>query len=150
MSIDANSITTRMIGAVRRAVSNRWPSVRAAAETELPLLAAKLAEVHQLLLNGEIDEARAQELVRMQQNVVFGAIKSVRGLGILTAREAVNAAARAAGDVVNRLAGFKLIQISQPSAKTPRRVTNKKAIRPDSPAKPALIPVAHFKAGKDI
>jgi hypothetical protein len=146
MSIDANSITTHMIGAVRGAVSDRWPAVRATAETELRLLAAKLEEVHQLLIDGDITEARAKELVRMQQNVAFDALRTVKGLGILTARQAVDAAARAAGEVVNSLVGFSLI-----TSNASPRVNKKRAIRPDSPAKPALIPVqTQFKAGKDI
>jgi hypothetical protein len=45
----------------------------------------------------------------MQRKTALTVVRSVKGLGILTARRAVEAATSAAGEVVNRLIGFTLL-----------------------------------------
>ena len=168
MNLDVPSIANTMIQGVRQAIGKRWPVIRAVAEPELRLLAQKLEDVQQLYANGDIDANRALQMVEMQRNTAMGVLRMVQGLGVLTAREAIDAAARAAGSVVNRLVGFELIRTkgevmstrdqeiqketttSQESAKgssTGRTKENPTV----SPAKPASRPVkAQFKAGKDI
>lgn len=109
MSIDVTAVTNTMIQSVRRSVGDRWSAVRDFAEPELRKLAQTLEDVQQLHADGKIDANRAFEMVEMQRNVAMGVLKGVEGLGILTAREAIDAAAHAAGSIVNRLVGFKLI-----------------------------------------
>jgi hypothetical protein len=109
MNIDVGSITKTMTDAVRAAVGDRWSTIRGVAEPELRKLAQTLEDVQKLHAEGVIDTNRALELVEMQRNAAFGVLKTVKGLGILTARQALEAAARAAGAVVNRLIGFTLI-----------------------------------------
>jgi len=109
MSIDVTSITNKMITGVRDSVGERWSVIRAIAEPELRKLAQTLEDVQQLYASGEIDATRAFQLVEMQRNTAMSVLRTVEGLGVLTAREAVDAAAHAAGAVVNRLVGFKLI-----------------------------------------
>ena len=72
-------------------------------------LAQTLSDVHHLHANGVITTPRAQELVRMQRNTFLSVLRSVQGLGLLAARSATDAAATAAGEIVNRIIGFKLI-----------------------------------------
>jgi len=129
MKLDLKALTQAMTDAVRAAVGGRWSAIRGVAEPELKKLAETLAEVHRLHRDGDIDADRAKQLVSMQVNAAHGVLKTVKGLGLLTAQEAVGAATRAAGEIVNRLIGFRLIS---------------------SPAEPAQRPKARFKAGKDI
>ena len=109
MNIDVNALTNTMLAAARGAVSDRWPAIRALAETELRKLAQTLEDVNQLMANGTIDKSRAGELVRMQHATALSVLRTVQGLGVLTARQTLEAATRAAGAVVNRLVGFDLI-----------------------------------------
>jgi hypothetical protein len=67
----------------------------------------------------------------MQRNTAMSVLRTIEGLSVLAARDALNAAVQAVGPAVNRLVGFTLIG--------------------DSTGKPAPRPVkAHFKAGKDV
>jgi hypothetical protein len=127
MSLDIGSITNTMIDGVRAAIGDRWPAIHAVAEPELRKLAQTLEDTRQQYAEGKITADRAIQLVSMQRNLALSVVLAVEGLGVATAREAINAAARAAGKVVNRLVGFNLIESS-----------------PSSHVK------AKFKAGKDI
>ena len=109
MNIDVGSITKTMTDAVRATVGERWSVIRGVAEPELRKLAETLEDVQQMYGKGDIDMNRAFELVEMQRNAAFSVLKTVKGLGILTARKAIEAAAHAAGTVVNRLLGFTVI-----------------------------------------
>jgi len=157
MNIDVDSLTHTMIDDVRHTIGERWSTIRAVAEPELRKLAQTIEDVSQLHAKGVIDANRAFQLVEMQRNTAMSVLRTIEGLGVLTAREAVDAAAGAAGAVVNRLVGFRLISstsnsISQEPANNPSTGRTKdKADRPVSPAKPAQRPVkAKFKAGKDL
>jgi hypothetical protein len=175
MSLDVASITNTMISGVRHAIGDRWATIRALAEPELRKLAQTLEDVHQLYADKEITADHAAQLVEMQRNTAMSVLLGVEGLGALAARDALDAAAHAAGSVVNQLVGFKLISanegedmpdkeqeiarkttgkpISQESAKSSPTGRTKETTqaRPVSPAKPASRPVkAKFKAGKDL
>jgi hypothetical protein len=109
VSIDVQGLSGKMIHAARDAVAQRWPSLRAVAEAELRTLARTVDEVTRMYNEGEIDQTRAQTLIRMQQNALVSVLRTLEGIGIQTARQVSEAAARAAGAIVNRLIGFKLI-----------------------------------------
>jgi hypothetical protein len=109
MSFDVGSLTNSMIDSVRKAIGERWDAIRDVAELELLKLAQTLEDVNQLRAAGKIDMHRAIEIVQIQRNTAETVLTSVEGLGILTGREAIEAAADAAGAIVNRLVGFRLI-----------------------------------------
>jgi hypothetical protein len=109
MSLDVASITNTMITGVRRAIGDRWTTIRALAEPELRKLAQTLEDVQQLYVDKEITADHAVQLVEMQRNAAMSVLCTVEGLGVLTARQALNAAMRAVAGVVNRLIGSKLI-----------------------------------------
>jgi len=109
MNIDVGSLTKTMVDGVRGAVGERWSAIRGVAEPELRKLAQTLEDVSQLHAEGVIDANRAFQLVEMQRNTAMSVLRTVEGLGVLTARDAIDAAAHAAGTVVNRLIGFKVI-----------------------------------------
>ncbi|PYQ26985.1 MAG: hypothetical protein DMF56_21785 [Acidobacteria bacterium] len=109
MNIDVSSLTNTMIHGVRHAIGERWSTIRAVAEPELRKLAQTIEDVRQLHADGVIDADRAFQFVEMQRNTAMSVVRTVEGLGVLIAHEAVDAAAHAAGTVVNRLVGFKLI-----------------------------------------
>jgi len=141
MNIDIPSLTDTMITGVRHAISDRWSAIRDVAEPELQKLAQTIEKVSQLYAEGKIDAARAVQIFEVQRNAALTVVRTVQGLGILTAREALDGAVRSASDVVNRLVGFKLL--SNEASGSPAK--------PAQPAKPVTRRVkAQFKAGKDI
>ena len=109
MSFDVEALTQKMLDGAREAVSDRWPQLRALAEVEMRKLAQTLIDVHQLLEAGDIDEKRARLFVRMQQTTARTVLCSVRGLGILSAEQATEAAVAAVARLVNGIVKFKLL-----------------------------------------
>ncbi|MGZ5441973.1 MAG: hypothetical protein ACXW5U_16375 [Thermoanaerobaculia bacterium] len=98
-----------MIDAARAAVAEHGPALQAMAEMELRRLAGVLADIGSLLAQGEIDQERALKLVNIHQLSVRSVLRSVEGLSLLAAEHAMQAVARVAGAVLNRVVGFKLI-----------------------------------------
>ncbi|MGZ5441466.1 MAG: hypothetical protein ACXW5U_07250 [Thermoanaerobaculia bacterium] len=109
MSLDLETLTKSMLDGAREAVSDRWPQLRALAEVEMRKLAQTLIDVHQLLEAGAIDEKRARLLVRIQQNTARSVLCTVRGLGVLAAEQATEAAVGAVARLVNAAVKFKLL-----------------------------------------
>ena len=109
MNLDISALTNTMTEAVRGAIGERWSMLREFAEPELQKLAQTLETVNQYYAAGKIDQGRAWDIVEIQRNTALTVLRGVQGIGLLTARGAVDAAARAAGEVVNRLLGFKVI-----------------------------------------
>jgi len=117
MRFDIEVLTQSMLDAARGAVSNRWPKLRALAEVELRKLAQTLIDVQRLHAAGDIDAKRARLLVQMQQNAARSALGTVRGLGVLAAEQATEAAVGAVARLVNGVAKFKLLGEVQASFK---------------------------------
>ena len=109
MKLDVRSLGTTMIDAARNATPDRWSAMRALGEPELRRLAQSIARVQQRYAAGEIDRKRATQLIVMHRDTTISVMKTVEGFGLKTARDAVDAAANAAGAIVNRLVGFRLI-----------------------------------------
>ena len=109
MSLDVNALTKSMLDAARDAVSERWPRLRALAEVELRKLAQTLLDVQGLVETGAIDQKRARLLVQMQQNTARSVLATVRGLGVLAAEQATEAAIGSVARLVNSVVKFKLL-----------------------------------------
>lgn len=99
MAIDVKSLTAAMITGARRAVGTRWPAIRALAEAELGKVALTIQEAQQMVARGEITAERAAQYVEMQRTHAQSVLINLRGIGVLTAREVLDAAIRAIGPV---------------------------------------------------
>lgn len=109
MKFEVNVLTKSMLDAARKAVSNRWPKLRAVAEVEMRKLAQTLIDADTLRRSGEIDEKRARLMVEIQQNTARTILGTVRGLGVLAAEQATEAAVAAVAKFVNGAVKFKLL-----------------------------------------
>jgi hypothetical protein len=89
-------------------------------------LAQTLIDIHALYQAGHISKARARQLVGMQRTATRGVLGTVKGLGLLTAQQAITAAIGGVAGAVNGALTFKLL---------------------DEPGKEVK---ASFKAGKDL
>ena len=156
MAIKVNDITRTMIEAVQgplaRAVGKRWPAVRTLATQELQKLASTLVKVKRMYDKGEIDAVRARDLLRMQEKAVHEVLRSIKGIGVYTARQSVDAAVRVAASLV----GFKDPRsiLSAPSPKSAGAVTGAAGADMTASAASTEPPTQEvspgFKAGKDL
>ena len=128
MNTTLEMLSAKMIAAARQAVGSRWTEIQELAEVELRKLAQSLLDIHGLLRAEKIDQERARQLVHIHQTTVRSVLGSVKGFGILTAKQVPLMATHAVGSLVNQLVGFRLIAIEDGST----------ASTPD------------FRAGKDI
>jgi hypothetical protein len=118
MNLDLQALSDAMVDAVRTNVSSRWPSLRALAEVEMRKLAQTLIDTHALYRSGDIDEARARQLIQVQRNAARGVFCTIKGLGLLTAEQATGSAVRAVADIVNGALPFKLLPEGGKEVKT--------------------------------
>lgn len=109
VALDVQALATAMIDAACGSLSNRGPALQAAAEMELRRLAGALADIGTLLAKGEIDPDRAQALANIHRLSVRSVLRSVEGLGVLAADQALQAVTGVAASVLNRIVGFKLL-----------------------------------------
>jgi hypothetical protein len=128
VSLTLEVLSTQMIAAARQAVGSRWTEIQELAEVELRRLAASLLDIHGLLRAEKINHERARQLVHIHKTTVQSVLSSVKGIGVLTAKQVPLMATRAVGNLVNQLVGFRLIATKDGST----------ASTPD------------FRAGKDI
>jgi hypothetical protein len=126
MNLDLQSLANTMLDAVRTTASARWPALRALAEVEMRKLAQALIDIHALQQAGHISKARARQLVGMQRTATRGVLCTVKGLGLLTADQAIAAALGVVAGAVNGALKFKLLDVPGKEVK------------------------ASFKAGKDL
>ena len=107
--VDLDALGTSMIDAAREAVSTRWPVLKSLAETELRGLAVSLVDVHRQVREGKITREAAQKIIHIQQMSVRGVLRTIEGIGILTAEQVTHAATKAAAGVLSQLIGIKLL-----------------------------------------
>lgn len=109
MSIDVTAVADSMIDAARAEVADRWPQLQVFAETEFRRLAQSYADIAAQLAEGQLDEVRARQHAIVHQLTARQILKTVEGLGILTAEQALQAGVRAASKVVNGVVKFALL-----------------------------------------
>lgn len=115
VAVDLQQLGTDMIEAVRKAIAGRAVQ-KAVIEEELRRMAGALAHTGELLARGEINRKRAEEMVRIYRIALRGILHSAEGMTHLATGAALNAAMRAAGAVVNRITGIRLIETERKNA----------------------------------
>ncbi|HEU4603169.1 MAG TPA: hypothetical protein VFS24_14440 [Steroidobacteraceae bacterium] len=109
MALDAGQLSKMMITAARGQLKKKWPLVREYAESEARKTAETIAMIEKLHASDKISEEEAQLLLQMQRNSANAVLLTVKGMGLLAAEQAINAAVDAVRTVVNEAVGFALI-----------------------------------------
>lgn len=109
-AVDIQALGTAMIDAARNALAGHGTEFQAIAETEFRRLAGALNDTGLLLVRGEIDRDSAQRLLNIHRLSIRSVLRSVEGMTLLAAEQAVQAAMRTAAGTLNRATGFKLIE----------------------------------------
>jgi hypothetical protein len=109
MALDVANLAERMLKASKAVFKGRWSKVRAYAESEFKKLAETLALIERLRASGEISEAEAALQLQIQRNATRTVLLTLKGLGLLTVEDAINAALGVVRKTVNTAVGFALI-----------------------------------------
>jgi hypothetical protein len=156
-AVDIQALGTAMIDAARDTLVEHGAELHATAETEFRRLAGALNDTGLQLVRGEIDREHAQKLLSIHRLSIRSVLRSVEGMTLLAAEHAVQAAMRTAAGTLNRVSGFKLVEVERnPSGHTTEPVPSaatRDATKPAdaSPATDASVNgTPDFKAGKDI
>jgi len=155
MSIKVNDVANTMVEAVRgplaRIVGKRWPAVRKLVTEEMQTLASALLKIKRQYDTGKIDAARARELLVMHARIVDDVLRHIKGIGIYTARQTIDAAVRAALSLI----GLKdpRSHSSASSGKSTAATTRAAGAELTATAasiEPTQEVAPSFKAGKDL
>ena len=109
MALSTEKLAKAMLAAAKGKLDKNWPEIKEYAYTEARKTAETLLLIERLALTGEINQAQAKALLRMQKASAQSVLLAVEGLGLLTAEAAINAAVGAVKEVVNEAVGFAVI-----------------------------------------
>ncbi len=109
MGMRISDITRPMLSAASAELGDKWPDIKTYAEAEAKKLAQTLVMIEKLKLQGTITKQQAKLLVDMQRQASRVVLLTIENLTLLAAEAAINAAMKAAKDVVNTAIGWKLL-----------------------------------------
>jgi hypothetical protein len=109
VELDVDALVKSMVAAARASLGRDWTKARKFAEPQLDNLARSLVNIGELSAGGEISGAEAAALLEIHKNTTRTVLLTVKGLGLLAAENALNAALGAVREVVNGAVGFALL-----------------------------------------
>jgi hypothetical protein len=108
-ALSVTPLVERMVAAARSSLGRDWSKVRAFAEPQLDNLARSLVNIGELTVQGAISAEEAAALLEVHKHTTRTVLLAVKGIGLLTAESALNAALGAVRDTVNGAIGFALL-----------------------------------------
>ena len=109
MNLDAKELFDDMLTGVQDILHDKGEKAAKYAGQALGELSEGVASVAQLLHDGSIDEARARKHLEALKNAGENVLKSVEGIGLLSAQSILEKALGTVSGVVNHFVGFDLI-----------------------------------------
>jgi hypothetical protein len=109
MSLDVGDLASKMFGAFKNELSEKWPDVKDYAEAESKKLAENFAMIERLKLTGDITEEQAKLMHDIQRNACRSVLLTIEGLGLIAVEQSINAAMDVLSDTVNQALGFILL-----------------------------------------
>lgn len=109
MPLDISDLSTRMLGAARGVLQERWAEARPYAEKATGQLTQAIGHVEQEVLAGRMTPKRARLHLEMQADAALAVLLALRGLSQLAAEQAINAALGVVKDAVNAAVRFPLL-----------------------------------------
>lgn len=109
MSLDFNSLFTDMVNAAKESLGEHWEGIKDVATTSFKSLAMHFVEIEKMRVEGTISQEKACLLVGMQKDAVKIAIATEKGLSLLAAEAALNAALDVVRAAVNTAIGFGIL-----------------------------------------
>ena len=109
MALNFNSLLDNMVGAAKESLGEHWEGIKDVAITSFKSLALHLVEIEKMRINGTISEEKACLLTGMQKDSIKIAIATEKGLSLIAAEAALNAALDIIRNTVNTAIGFAIL-----------------------------------------
>jgi hypothetical protein len=109
MALDVGTLASQMLGAALPILKKDAQDAEAFAKTEFTKIAQTIASIGEQVAAGQITPPQASLLLEMQTSASRNVLLTLKGLALLAAEEAINAALGAIKTVVNTAVGFGLI-----------------------------------------
>lgn len=109
MPLDFNTLWNEMAAAAKQSLGEHWQDIRDTAITSFKSLALHLVEIEKMREKGTITQEKACFLVGMQKDAIKIVIATEKGLTLLAAEAALNAAIDAVRTTVNKAIGFPIL-----------------------------------------
>ncbi|HVP50018.1 MAG TPA: hypothetical protein VMT56_02225 [Candidatus Bathyarchaeia archaeon] len=109
MSIDTGALAQQMLAAALPVLKTHAIDAESFASVEFKKIADTVASIEVMLHAGQINDQQAQLLFDMQKSASRSVLLTVKGLSLLAAEEAINAALAVVRTVVNAAVKFPLI-----------------------------------------
>lgn len=109
MPLDAGALASQMLGAALPILKKNSEDAQSFARIEFTKIAQTIASIQEMLAAGQINQQQAILLLEMQKSASRSVLLTVRGLALLAAEEAINAALNVIKGVVNAAVKFPLV-----------------------------------------
>ena len=109
MSLDARQLAASMLSAALAVLKKKTPVIRAYAEGEFKKIAQAIVTIEALAAAGRITPEEAALHMQIQRGASRTVLMTAKGLGVLDAEAAINAALDAVRTAVNAALPFKLV-----------------------------------------
>jgi hypothetical protein len=109
MPLDAGALASQMLGAALPILKKNAEDAQSFAQIEFTKIAQTIASIQEMLAAGQINQQQATLLLDMQKSASRSVLLTVRGLALLAAEEAINAALNVIKGVVNTAVKFPLV-----------------------------------------
>jgi len=105
-SVDIGQIAGDALAAMLGIIDDQGPEIAAYAQAEAAKIATSIAQIGQLRLNGVINDAEMALHMDIQKSASRAVLMAVKGMSILTAEQAVNAALAVVTGAVSQALGI--------------------------------------------
>jgi hypothetical protein len=109
VSLDAGELTASMVTAALAVLRKKTPAIRTYAEGEFRKIAQAIVTIEALAADGRITHDEAVLHLQMQRGASAAVLMTVKGMGLLDAEAAINAALDAVRTSVDAALPFKLL-----------------------------------------
>jgi hypothetical protein len=109
MALNFNSLLNGMFGAAKESLGEHWEGIKDVATTSFKSLTMHLIDIEKMKNEGSITEEKAALLIGFQKDAIKIAIATEKGLSLLAAEAALNAALDVVRNTVNRAIGFPIL-----------------------------------------
>ena len=109
MALNFNSLLNDMVGAAKESLAGNWEGIKDVAITSFKSLAMHLVEIEKMRVEGTVTQEKACLLIGMQKDAIKIAIATEKGLSLIAAEKALNAALDIVRNTVNTAIGFGIL-----------------------------------------
>jgi hypothetical protein len=109
MALDVSTLASQMLGAALPFLKQGGSDIEDFAKEEFTKIAQQIVAIGENVGAGQLDEPRAKLLLDMQKNASATVLQSVKGLALVTAEQAINAALGVVRTAVNTAIGIALL-----------------------------------------